>query len=909
MGSRSGRHDRCIAVLPSLRLDRAVDDHSGRGKERVIDGTVVGLPDLRGGPAGAPAHLVLPGLPDWRLWPTGVLRSAGFAVDTVAKLAQPECAAAADRVNALDGEFAARADAAMAAVRALHDARRADGHVTTTKVLQKTLRALRAGRPPAPTTLDDAAADRALGEVHAAAERRDRAGRDYQVAYADAARDTSRVLHRYAGDPRFCEAVIWQNRHAYDTAVRLLREEPADGGRNSVRRQRERLVAIATQRYAVKNDTIGFFGPVCWAGLTDDPEPLWVRHGRQELRQRFVHFEQWAVDAVADVLGSQAGLEPWLCPRRLPFARLDGAVVHALDAPPLLLSAAAASVLAACTGNRQAREIAADLVAAGVDGLSSAADVYAALADLRARHLITWALEVPFVSDADRVLSAALARVGDARLRQTSERAVRVLGAARDAVARAAGRPDELNRSIGRLEAVFERLTGVPATRHHGRTYGGRTVVYEDCVRDLEVRVGAPVLAELAGPLGLVLRAARWVANEAVRRYARLLRDAYHDAGGGLVPGYTLWRRATEVFPVLSDDYRRPNPVIAELEADLHQRWRDVFGPIDPSRRQLRFSVAELESRVAARFPAGPPLSRLARYHSPDIMIAARDAEAIRRGEYQLVLGEVHISANTLDSALFFDAHPDPDTLLRLADEDTADGCVIPLPSRGWQSVTSRTRNALLPPQAVYLLMSHEFLPEGGVPIVPGARRLALAEIVAEQLGDRIVARTRDGRFSCDLIDMFAEVVAMTVGSVSRLFMTGAHVPRITMDRLVVQRESWAFPAGAVSFPTVESEPERYRQARRWAADHDLPTRSFYSVPVEEKPVFLDLDSPILVDVFAKLVRRTQREVPDGTVRLSEMLPDVGDAWLTDAAGRHYTSELRVVAVDRQRRQNGSDHG
>ena len=54
---------------------------------------------------------------------------------------------------------------------------------------------------------------------------------------------------------------------------------------------------------------------------------------------------------------------------------------------------------------------------------------------------------------------------------------------------------------------------------------------------------------------------------------------------------------------------------------------------------------------------AGPAWS-LARYFSPDVLIAADGEEALRRGDYEIVLGEVHAS-NTLLYSCFVALHPD----------------------------------------------------------------------------------------------------------------------------------------------------------------------------------------------------------------------------------------------------------
>ena len=42
--------------------------------------------------------------------------------------------------------------------------------------------------------------------------------------------------------------------------------------------------------------------------------------------------------------------------------------------------------------------------------------------------------------------------------------------------------------------------------------------------------------------------------------------------------------------------------------------------------------------------------------------------------------------------------------------------------------------------------------------------------------------------------------------------------------------------------------------------DHGIPRFVFVKAPVEIKPLYLDLDSPIYMEILAKLIRRMSRE-------------------------------------------------
>src|SRR5207249_4395659 len=113
-----------------------------------------------------------------------------------------------------------------------------------------------------------------------------------------------------------------------------------------------------------------------------------------------------------------------------------------------------------------------------------------------------------------------------------------------------------------------------------------------------------------------------------------------------------------------------------------------------------------------------------------------------------------------------------------------------------------------------------------------------------------------------------------------RLLPAAAHLPRVAIDRLVVQREEWNLPPAAV--PLASTAAERFLGIRRWAVDLGLPRFLFVKAPEERKPLFLDLDAPSLVEVFARLVRKAS------ALALSEMLPTLDEAWLPDAEGNTY---------------------
>ncbi|MER7584618.1 lantibiotic dehydratase [Kitasatospora sp. NPDC097691] len=830
-----------------------------------------------------PAGHLLP-LPsgDWRVWRTMGLRGTGFPAGQVLDLAAPGAADAADRLLRVRDRAAAAREGALDALRTALDDLRATGRWDDTALRRPLLKAisrLNKGGLPGPEFA-------ALPEVSALVEAEELvagAERDLDKVFAEDLARLSAVLDRTAADPRFREAVIWQNRKAYADGVRKV---GGDGRRNSRRREHEALVAGYLQRYTVKNDSIGFFGPIGWAEAVPAGPALAVTPGEGLVARREVYFEQWCLDALVRSLGTGPELRRWFPPRRLPSAALEGATLRLPGRTVDLPQAKAAvlrSVLALCDGARSGVEVAAALGLGEAEGL-------ALLESLRATGLIAWDLELPVQPRPELVLREQLERIGDPALRADALDRLGRLTAARDRVAAAAGEPDELDRALADLESVFTELTGTAATRAHGETYGARTLVYEDCRRDGRVEVGPELLAELGGPLSLMLDSARWLTTRVAQAYREEFRRAYDrlvaerpDAEPRLTD---IWTRVQTAL--LGPDQRIVDRAVTELQ----ERWNDVLGPLEG--RRVAFTTEQLRPRVDRAFAAEAPGWPGARYQAPDVMIAAKDPEAVAAGDYQLVMGELHVGVNTLRNLLFVDQHPDPEALERATLADMSAPRVRPVLPKEW-FYSTRTTIRLFTDRDYHLLLGDE-----GSWLTGHPRALNAAEVRIGLRDGRVVARTGADGPELDLVELLAEAIGFKVTSRFQPMPARRHTPRVTVDRLVVSRESWRFNPAELAFAREKDEAARFTAARAWAREHGIPRFVFVKAAHESKPFYVDLDSPLFVNAFAHVVRGAP-EQPDGrlTISVGEMLPTSEQTWLKDRQGSSYTSEFRVIAVDK----------
>jgi Lantibiotic dehydratase, N terminus len=450
------------------------------------------------------------------------------------------------------------------------------------------------------------------------------------------------------------------------------------------------------------------------------------------------------------------------------------------------------------------------------------------------------------------------------------------LESARDRVSAAAGSAELLDAAIAALEDTFVGLTGQDSTRGHGQAYAGRTLVGEDCVRGVDVDVGPPLIERIAGPLQLVLDSARWYTYEIARRFRAKLVELYRGLRGNssVVEYARINAQLPELLPAGSDS------IVAQVTRELHARWREVLG-IEGGERKIERSVETLRPLVASAFAAPGPGWPSARYHSPDILLAGAGIDAINRGDFIAVLGEIHVGMNTrLEPYSPNTDNHDPDAPFARRDLDLAPPLVAPVWSRGRSRIDHYSRS----------LRDYDVELADARSRRPDAHRLAISELVVEEIEGQLVVRTRDHRIAFDII-AFLEHYLVGASFSEFGLLSGDHTPRVVVDGVVLSRERWVTAAAELAFAHA---PDAFVAVRAWARALGLPRRLFIKVPEETKPLFVDLASPILVEIAARLVRQASKAT------ISEMVPDLDELWLEDAEGRHYTCELRIAAVDGQ---------
>lgn len=701
-------------------------------------------------------------------------------------------------------------------------------------------------------------------------------------------RDLQRALE-LACDDRFTMALLWQNPSIVDNVVTPLRRWLHDGHarvdskkERQRLRHRERALASYLQRYYTKNDSIGFFGPVTWGRFADHESPIVMTAHDPLTEQPHVSLEDRAVHRLATEFARDPTIRWHLRPALCAGVRWFGHTVIRPGEAPQRLTGSQSAVLGLVDGQRSAAAIA---------ELLGDLDVAAILDSLCERGIVSWGFEVPVDLYAEHDLLRQLDELPDLPAVREARTVLMDVIAARD-LAAGATTPSALAAALRKADECYAARTGEAARRPAGEVARGRGLFVPQSRRAVDVTVSTAMLAELARPLDLVLASARWFCWQIGQLAEQRLREAYRELS-------TIYGPAGVPMDVLLGgtmlNFVRDEAAAAPVRDELIRRWSSVLR-LDAEARVATFRAAELASAVAETFASASPSWYAGRHHSPDIMIAASDLAAIERGDYLFVLGEVHVGMVTCDSGTLNRFAPAPEAIVTPAGAALDDGLAryVPLYHRG-MGVTCRYYPSPETFSDRYYYLS--FGARDSERRTPVGCRIDLDSLTVTEEPTGLQVRFPDGTQQPILL-VAGELLSLLSESTFAIVPSWAHTPRVVVDKLVIARETWRIPATELTAPRGRGSADSVRQIRDVARRHGLARHCFWRIRPGQKPIYLDLKSPMLVRLLADSVRNAMDE--SATVCFTEMLPGPDQLWLADAHDRRYTSEFRITVAERR---------
>ena len=793
--------------------------------------------------------------PSWQLLDRFVLRSPGFPFDWLSRLRFTRSAAAARRV------LAARAHLRESRERferdiftQLCDEETAAGRDKATfRFWYQLARTIRQGRLVAPEVITAvreqhdrpgladwlAGWQDAVGELAAVT-------RQGEAVFQDELAERRQALRDLVSEPRFQEALWLSNPAMFETGWPYFERHWHPQQRPAKIKHLERRFYAYLQRFCAKNDTAGFFGPLNYGTFGEQPGLRYERAPVQ-IRRRAVFFAYWAAEALAQRIAAEPEVRPYLKPRRSPTrgARGDlGALATVIDGRRSVAELA------------QALDVAPDALLHDLERLAE-------------RGLVQLDLPIPpaTLHPLD-YLAGCLAAIPASAAR---DRWLGALGEFQRICARFAEADLVARRELlVQADQHYIALTGMPARRGAGQMFQDRVLLYEECLGAVEtLALGPEMRQRICAGLAPIATFCQCY-SEQQRHDLRLAAGALLDELGRdraevpLVQFVAAWRRR---FPSL--------PATPRADA-LQERFAGLVAQRSEGSIS-RITAAELLDLCEP--PDQPGLL------SPDLLLAAGSPAALARGDYQLVIGELHHGVQPAGWMTSFVDDPQ--------DWEQAIHACLPEPTA-----------AETPANLLFGRRMKCAPPEFPGPVVRASAVAGhgqgwdLAALVIRRCGDELrlcapghapglcfyppsygVPAPLYAPFTCFSYPLAQQVPVRC----------GAHTPRIEIDGVVYQRERWDVPTselpGADHRGTAFELMIAYAELQRRL---DLPDHMFVRTAGEPKPVYIDFTNYFALELLAHLVSQND------TITLAEMWPGPEHLWLQGEEGS-YCCELRTV--------------
>ena len=688
---------------------------------------------------------------------------------------------------------------------------------------------------------------------------------------------TRQGLIDFLDDDAVAEALFISNPSALTRTRELIRDRYAKN--DTRKKQKLRLGWSYAQRFCAKNDTSSFFGPLAWGRF--DPqqaENMHVTYGDAWIKDRHTFFENWAVQRLVDQINQQ-------CP--------------ALDCMPLQLNTGCylqEQTLFMPIGKKQHLSPPTAQVLAYVnnpgDGtptfrglLNASADTPAsALRDLL-EHLVSkrivrrgWRM-----SPRERQPIEQMQRwLEDARLpeafRQTWQLRLEKLENARRDYA-----IGDLERRTECLDTLNQLLAeaSVDLSRETGAMYVGRYPVYEDCSRNMTISLGGGLLAQINDDLGPLMRIHQWlikaIAHQLNQAFIEVWEQRQNALVGTPVDFLDLLNSLAPLLPAIEAR------IVIDLEQRLDNAWAQQLEGF-PDNLDVHLRAADVE-RLISRLDAELGVTDFevfgSDYHSPDFLLSSASVDAINRGDYAIIVGEVHPAVHTLSQPV---AAPFGPFNTQVNEEVEA--------------IFQRPRLVLADSPESYqrshidwpLLPSYQqlILPTGGG-CVAAHQQFAAGRAKVTYANGRLQVIDALGQFSEDLLCVYPTPLHRLGFALAGSAVAKHDQRRIWLGRALYKRASWLFSSDQLpQLKTSIDDLDHTLQWRSWAVAQGLPRYAFIKIDSEPKPLFLDFDNPLSLDGISNALQSASQ------VKFSEMRPCPEELWLAQARGR-FCCEIRTT--------------
>ncbi|SCY09435.1 Lantibiotic dehydratase, C terminus [Paenibacillus polysaccharolyticus] len=660
------------------------------------------------------------------------------------------------------------------------------------------------------------------------------------------------------------EATYLSSPNAYETGLHLFINSELDSSRANSQRKKEKMATKYLQRFTSKNETASFYGPSNYGVFTSQPGRLDVRVNGKIQRRIFLAY--WAVQSLADKIANDIHVQPYLKPKLSPFLKRENTQLRQVATDKLLrLPNLYQQIIEESNGIKNVSEIAHVLDLPLTECLSR-------ILKLKEKRVLVLEVDFPTsVFETFHELKEWIHQLpNDCASKATWQEIAHEWSDLLNEWNHSSTF-EQRRKLLKSLEISFEKHIGVSSRKDQGKHYSDRMIVYEEAHGDVSTcLIGQDLKEQWKAQLTPIFRLLTCRAGIEHQAFTTFAYEQYQKFESK--PNFLSFALHMQQCKQDALEY-----VNKELQAFDHKLVTMLQGiPLDSDK--INVTGEEIE-RFCSQFPS----TDLALF-SPDVMMAAPDAEAINEGQYQLVLGEVHSGIqvwSVLDSV-----YPERDQLNAEIYHHLGDR----LQALWLEHVGPRAPGKTFRPEL-----------SGGITIENLGRSMkSQDEVRAVSELDLVY----DDRFYIvesghkKIMDLETDVEPLnqifSFPSVKSFSLhMGEHTPRIEINGVVYQRERWKLNSQEI-LTSASDQDINDGLLIEWAIEfketYSMPRYVYVRGDREPKPIFVDFENFFTLELLIQLLKKNELVV------ISEMLPSADDLWF-ERHDSKYTSEFRFSVI------------
>lgn len=684
-------------------------------------------------------------------------------------------------------------------------------------------------------------------------------------AFSTFSEQARQQLIDFLAQPDVSEAIFISNPDAAKRIRSLLADR--NSANSSRKKQKIRLGWSYAQRFCTKNDTCSFFGPIAWGRFVEDQKNLVnvVSKPGPWIGQRETFFESWVLQRLVVQLNSECPAPQQLPLELNPGCHLRDEVLHypldksrRLDGLTLELLQPITTTKAPCNGERMVQEFGAKclpliehLITAGI---------------LRRGFQLSPRDPAAF----DTLLQDMRAYGIPNEFRTKWSERFQALEAQREVYANG----DLSQRQIA-LDAINQSLidAGISLDRESGKMYVGRYPVYEDCAPTSSVSFSRAFQQEIESDFEPLMMLYRWLTRASAvllhQAWLELYQTRQSEKGADSL---SLLGFLQAIQGQKSDINQR---VVNAVRTMLESAWQPLLDVRNSEELHLNSEHIEQVLKELYRLcPAARDFQVFGEgFHSPDFMVSAESTSALNQGDYWLVLGETHPGVHTLSQPVAAPFCPFTPEIERMVREIFGGDRLILA-----DSPDSYQRSHIDWPMID--CYKQLILPSGGGCVAP-SDRYPIGRAFVEVEDGRLNVKDIEGVFEEDLMCVCSTSLHELLFQLASDVLPHRDPRRIRVNRTIYKRRTWAYTLNANDWPKVDGDEfEIFVQWHCWKQQQGLPRWVFIKCDSEPKPLFVDFENPLSLDVLTTTLKKAK------AIHVSEMLPAPNGLWLNDARGR-----------------------